>query len=347
MKTKYYDWQKTLSYDAPVTMVITARGYGKTYGLRKQCITDFIKHKWRFVEVTRYAQELAPLTENYFDRLAREFTGYVFKCEKNQAYMAPRPSEGDKPQWELLGYFVAMTQFQMIKKLTFNDVKRIFMDECVLEKDDRNHRYLKNEWDILTNIVDTVTRERADDSNEPRLYLLGNACDVLNPYFEHAGITGNPKRGYSWFLNKTFLLHDMENAEYAKEKKRTLAGRMASGRLEKIALGNDFNTDKDMELVNEKTSNSEHLYTLIYNEIPLAVWLDIREGYYYVNTKPPRDMRDTYALTLNDQPNYVMLKRTSPLCKTLFAAYRLRYVRFDSLKTCGDFRDMLRFCGYR
>lgn len=347
MNNKYYSWQKTLSYDAPVTMVITARGYGKTYGLRKQCVSDWIKNKWRFVEITRYAQELAPLTENYYDRLQREYPGYVFKCEKNQAYIAPRPNEGGKPQWELLGYFVAMTQFQLIKKLTFNRVKRIFMDEVVLEKDDKNHRYLKNEWDILTNIVDTVTRERADTGNEPRLYLLSNACDILNPYFEHAGITGNPKRGYSWYLDKTFLLHNLENAEYAREKKQTLAGRMASGRLEKIALGNDFSTDADMEMVADKTSNAEHLYTLMYDNIPLAIWLDMRDSYYYVNRKPPRDMRDTYTLTLDDRPNYVMLKRTSPLCQTLFDAYRLRYVRFDSLKTYGDFRDMLRYCGYR
>ena len=29
---EYYDWHKTLSYDADVTMVIGARGVGKTFG---------------------------------------------------------------------------------------------------------------------------------------------------------------------------------------------------------------------------------------------------------------------------------------------------------------------------
>lgn len=346
MNKKYYDWQKTLSYDAPVTMVITARGYGKTYGLRKQCISDYLKNGWRFVEITRYAQELSPLMENYFDRLQKEFPQHIFKCEKNMAYISIKPSDGDKPQWNICGYFVAMTQFQLLKKLTFNRVKRIFMDESVLEKDDSNHRYLKNEWNILTNIVDTVTRERADDTNNPRLYLLGNACDILNPYFEHAGISGNPKCGYSWHLNKSFLLHNLENVEYATEKKRTLAGKMSKGKLEKIALENTFIAD-DNEIIGEKTSSSEHLYTLMFENTPLSVWLDMRDGYYYVNVKPPRDMRDTYALTLNEEPNYMMLKRTSPLCKTLYDAFRMRYIRFDSLQTCGRFRDMLRFCGYR
>lgn len=346
MNSKYYDWQKTLSYDAPITMVITARGYGKTYGLRKQCIIDWVKRKWRYVEVTRYAQEIPPLMQGYFERLQSEFSEYVFKCEKNMAWIAKRPLENEKPQWEIFGYFVAMTQFQLLKKLTFNRVKRIFMDEAVLEKDDNNHRYLRNEWSVLTNIVDTVTRERVDTTDQPRLYLLGNACDVLNPYFERAGITGNPKRGYVWYLGKTFLLHNLENYNYASEKKNTLAGKMATGDLAKIALQNEFVTH-DTTLIAEKTSNAQHMYTLLFDNIPLAIWLDVKEGWYYVNTKPPRNMTDTYALTLDDQPNYAMLRRTSPLCKTLFDAFRMRYVKFDSLRTCGHFRDMLVFCGYR
>ena len=36
----FYDWQKTLSYDADVTMVIGTRGVGKTFGLRTQFIRD-------------------------------------------------------------------------------------------------------------------------------------------------------------------------------------------------------------------------------------------------------------------------------------------------------------------
>ena len=39
----FYDWNKTLSYDADVTMVIGAKGIGKTFGLRKQCIKDFLR----------------------------------------------------------------------------------------------------------------------------------------------------------------------------------------------------------------------------------------------------------------------------------------------------------------
>ena len=40
---KYYDWEKTLSYDADVTMVIGASGVGKTFGRRKQFIREWVK----------------------------------------------------------------------------------------------------------------------------------------------------------------------------------------------------------------------------------------------------------------------------------------------------------------
>ena len=46
MELEFYNWQKTLSYNADVTMVIGARGIGKTYGLRLQFIRDIDSVKW-------------------------------------------------------------------------------------------------------------------------------------------------------------------------------------------------------------------------------------------------------------------------------------------------------------
>ena len=70
---EFYDWAKTLSYDADVTMVIGARGIGKTFGLRRQCIRDFLKDGSRFVEITRYNNELSGVSDGYFNRLSELF----------------------------------------------------------------------------------------------------------------------------------------------------------------------------------------------------------------------------------------------------------------------------------
>ena len=70
---KYYNWEKTLSYAADVTMVVASRGRGKTYGLRKQCIKDHIKDGSTFVEICRFRSELSPIMDGYFARLQDEF----------------------------------------------------------------------------------------------------------------------------------------------------------------------------------------------------------------------------------------------------------------------------------
>ena len=123
---KYYDWCKTLSYAADVTIVIGARGVGKTYGLRKQCINDNIKSGCTFAEICRYKSELGPIMDGYFSRLELEFPSYVFKTEKGKGYIAERPDdEKTKPAWRILCYFLALTDAQNAKKRTYNKVKRI------------------------------------------------------------------------------------------------------------------------------------------------------------------------------------------------------------------------------
>lgn len=61
----YYDWADTFSKDAPLTMVVAVRDVGKTYGLRKQLIRDFLKDGARFVQLVRYKTELPIMTGEY------------------------------------------------------------------------------------------------------------------------------------------------------------------------------------------------------------------------------------------------------------------------------------------
>ena len=70
--SRYYDWQTTLSKDADINIIITSRGRGKTFGLRKQCINDYRRDGSRFVEVTRTKTEMREICEDYFDRVGAE-----------------------------------------------------------------------------------------------------------------------------------------------------------------------------------------------------------------------------------------------------------------------------------
>lgn len=132
MSSVYYDWNKTFSYDAKVNMIISARGFGKTYGIRKACIKDFLKDGSRFVEIVRTKTALSgedAVQRGYFDKiiLKNEFPNHEFMIKGTKAYIREVCSDDvkNKNKWELIGYFVALSGMQQTKQRTFTRVKKV------------------------------------------------------------------------------------------------------------------------------------------------------------------------------------------------------------------------------
>lgn len=367
--SKYYDWNKTLSFDADVTMVVGARGVGKTYGLRKQVPRDYIKRGWRFVEVCRFKSEVSAVASGYFSRIEanQEFPGYMFKTTPQRAYMAKVPEDDDydvdfssdgktkitkkKIHWECIGYFIALSDAQALKKRTFHNVRRIIFDEAILDRRDKYHRYLPNEFMLIANIVDTVSRERADDlSLAPRVYLLGNALDLFNPYFEHYGITEKPERGYSWHKNKTMLLDYVESSEYSAEKLvGTVAGRMIAGTVEGAIEANNEFLQLGLDFIKAKSAKAEYQFAIYYSHNTFAIWCDKSEGLYYVCRKIPKStQRPTFTLTASDaRLNYIMAKRADKPMQMLADAFYIGILRFDNAATMNGFLEIMQLFGVK
>ena len=360
----FYDWHKTLSYDADVTMVIGARGVGKTFGIRTQCIKDWIKDGSRFVEVVRFKNELSGVSDGYFNRTGdqSEFDKYIFKTDARYAWIAEKPlesSDGErkvKPEWHLIGYFIALSDAQRMKKRTFDKVRRIIFDESILEKSDRYHNYLPNEFGILANLVDTVSRERADtDSLRPRIYLLGNACDLSNPYFAAYGVGTDLRFGYRWYAQKTFLLHYVDAGDYAAEKlEGTVAGRMMKGTsAAKVAISNEF-VGVTNEFVSRKPSRAKFSFGIVCEGKEYGIWVDLQGGLYYVTNKLPKDAnsetfnKPIFALTVADNKiNYIAAKRANKTLSYFAEMYYINLVRYDSVQTKSDFMTVLAMFGIR
>ncbi len=66
---KFYDWGRTFSKDAYMTFVCATRDAGKTYGLRKQFVRDFLKDGSRFVQLVRFKTGLSAVAGGFFDQL--------------------------------------------------------------------------------------------------------------------------------------------------------------------------------------------------------------------------------------------------------------------------------------
>lgn len=349
--TKYYDWDATRSYDADVTMVVGARGIGKTYGLRLCFMRDWRKRGTRFVQIARYRESRRIMEASYFDRIAElpQWSDNVFKISAHVAYTAPKPPDGEKPDWQTIGYFVCMTQSQDIKNGTFAHVGNICLDEAVLDKRDQYRRYLNNEVAILARIVDSTTRERPDSDTRPHVYLLGNALDPLNPYFERYRII-EPQYGKTWHGDHTMLLDYVESGEYSRHKATdTVAGRILAGLPEgQEDVMNEFRDEAPNSMIGRKPANAKPEFNVTFRGMAFSIWSDFEEGNTWITEKTVPTLT-TLAITLDDfdSLNMVAAKKAEQVIKIYNSIFFNGGMRFTSQQAYRAYRRVAEFYGVR
>lgn len=358
-KSPYYDWGETFSYDAKLTFVCAVRDAGKTYGLRLQFVRDYLKDGSRFVQLVRNKSHLAPVSDGYFSKIqaAGHFPGYIFKSDAKAAYIARQPEEGDKPAWELIGYFCALSNLQLEKQRTYADVYRICLDEAIIDPADQFHRYLRREYYLLTQMVDTITRETVDEEggkvprkHEPRIYLLANGLSMRNPYFSVMGIKKPPAWGKTWYGGKKVLLDYVKPGKVAEARyTHTVAGSLAA--LDKAsaagAMNNEF-SDATGLFVEKKPRRAKFAFALKSAGRVMGVWEDETEGLVYVTDGAPRNCEPVYALTNRDGDfNAFLAERNERSLKYLLELYRYGLVRCDTDGTREELAQALALFGLR
>ena len=351
---RYYDWEKTLSYqtgtNGEICLVLGAKDIGKTFGLRKFCVERFIKAGETFCEICRTNEELKAVAPGYFDKLqaAGFFNDYIFKVQKNCGYIAIRPIADEKPVYKLICYFVALTNFQREKKRTYVCPRRFIFDEAIIDTLDRHHRYLRDEFLILANLLDSISRQQPESQYRYNVYLLGNAVDLTSPYFRFNGINKIPKFGYHFYKNKTVLLHYVEPWDASDRKAYTLVGRMLDGMTEaQTIFDNEFRDDTGGE-ISSKTSEARYAFALKWSKLTFAVWVDSKRGLWFINEKLPKDAQNVYTLAKKDSSiNYQVIAKTDGLLKILPEIYRLGGLRYESPALREAFFEILSFIGIK
>lgn len=344
-------WQQILTYDADISMITDARGRGKTFGMRRQFLKDWIDNHYTFVQIVRHEYRIPEISNGYFDALQKPDTDGKPVCDllKNRRMLFRRKGHDmlcctmpqDKwhdpdwtpPKWDRIGYFVSLSKAQDYKELTFQNVRRLCLDEALIQNPNGHHNYLPMEFEQLISIVDSTTREQPNSKkHKPNVYLLSNACSIVNPYFQHYGITDIPPDGFSWYGNKTFLLYVGHDLEYADLKaKQTVAGRMSlHTNTADMANGNHFVTART-EYIANKTPQARYIFGMAYMGSTFAVWVDLNEGLYYITSQIPKDPTPVYALTTADNRfNYLVATRQTPQIQSLMNMYSLGLVRFNT-----------------
>lgn len=358
----YYDLAPLLAYNADVNAIIYARGLGKTFSLRKHYINTYLKSGIRFLAMTRYKNELSKFSEDFFAKVQNEgyFENYHFRYDIKGAYIEKKkakPKDGKKADtksvYHQIGYFGALTEAQNMKKRTFVNVREFELDEAFIDFTlDKYHNYLPNELEIIANIIDSASRERADNTKlrKPRLFLMANAVDLVNPYFIHYGIKEPPPEGFSWHGNKTFLVDYMKTGEYSYNKQvGTVAGRILANSVSGAAnVLNEFYVAKN-GLIKRKTANAKFDFGYIYKQQPIGVWLDLNEGYYYISRKIPNNTnRPIFSLLGEDgNINYIAADRMNKVLRGFGDLFYKGCIRFEDEALRRDFLESMKMYGVR
>lgn len=349
MAREFYNPKIAISYNAPLTMVVSMRSYGKTYGFTKEAIRDWMRDRSEFVYVRRYDSEMKTAAPKIFDDIIAhdEFPGWTFKMQGYTGYVGKKPEKPDgKIKWHVICHCIPLSQQATYKGVAFPNVKKIIFDEFIRVLK-TPPGYLPDDVGSFLDLYKTVSRDRKN----VRAYLLGNSCDLTNPYFAFAGIRDEPLDGFSWHNSKSILLHYAKDAKFAEEERETVVGRLVKGTpYEAVMIDNEFANGGD-EFVGKKPKTAKFRYAFLFQGETFAVWVDEREGLYYVNGKAPGDAEEKaqmYAMTASDmRPNLIMIERASPFIKGIMRLYRVGVCRFENAGMRERFLRMMRLVGLR
>lgn len=358
-KRRYIDWSSLLSYDAQFNFIIAKRELGKTFGLREQMLRDYFSNRECHVAIVRYKDDIGVVANDYFGqvveqtrdrRLKEKLENFEFQTNGNVIRIRAKPRDGEKSRWEDIVRIIPLSKATRYKQASMHNLRRVVFDEALIDKSiDTYTRYLPNEFSLFQNLIGTLQRYSEKDANgKPRLrvYLMGNAVDLINPYFAHLGIVEPPQFGGKWFSGKSWYLFYPDPADYASKSSsekmaENLGNRSGDYANAFDAGGSDF--------IEKKTPQAKFSFGIVYRDERFGVWADLPKGVYYINRSIPKRGEDAvYALSTSDnRPNYIVAKRANKTLQGLADLYCYGVLRYDSPSTREKFTSVLSLFGVR
>ena len=192
----YYNLQRVLSFNSLINIIIGERGVGKSYTCKKHVINRFIKKNEQFVYLRRYKTELKSSVPKFFDDIIanNEFPEAKFKVKNNLFYIDDN----------IAGYALPLSTANILKSTSFAQVKTIIFDEFIIDKG--CYHYLQNEVEQFLDIIETIARLR-----DVRVFMLGNAISITNPYFTYFDLTLPYNSDIALFKDGSILVNYIKN----------------------------------------------------------------------------------------------------------------------------------------
>ena len=342
--SKYWDIERTLTYNALFYVIVGNRSAGKSYGCKKQAIKNFIRRGEQFVYVRRYNDDLKDSLASFFKDIVinNEFPDYEFKVDGAKLYCRLKVDEEKKQPWtdnDICGYGVVLSTADNKKSIAYPMVTMIIYDEFMVDTQSSMQRPLKNEPRSLMNLYETIARPGTE---HPRcvLFMLSNSISVNNPFFliwklqmpdtEHPDKNGK----YIWkHPKRSIIVENAKKDEMVEAKKQHEFYSITQGTgYDEFSIDNSFIND-DETFVEKRSSIAKFYFSFIYKDQRYGVWISMTEGLMWVSDKYDPGFPVVYSITMKDhRPNTMFLrsKRQAIHFNNFIQAYKDGCVRFES-----------------
>lgn len=319
----FYNYDKVLSYNAFLNIIIGERGVGKTYGAKKYSINRWLKKRKQFVYIRRYETDLdesvgSSSDMKFFEQVRKEFPDHEFKITKSKKV---RKLYIDN---NICGYALPLSSADSLKSSSYDNVDTIIYDEFMLKEGATQH-YLRNEPEAILDLIETVGRLK-----DVKVFLLGNAISSTAPIMSYFNVTLPYNSDIKLFKDGLILVNYIKNEAYREVKKKTKFGRLIDGtRYSKYAIDNEFLTDSKSFI--RKKDESKFYFIFILNNKEYGVWRN-KDDYIFISDDIDPNCPLKFALNVDDHDeSSIFLKiRNNPYFDTIISHYRFAKLCFEN-----------------
>lgn len=258
----YIDMRYIYDLGYTYTFVVGARGPGKTYGM----LELFLERGIKFMHLRRLANQ-RDICSNYAISDAKKVAddhGYLLNITptpqtKGAVYSYLRAREDDEGeyliddagdyQWDTIGYLAALSTFNNVKGLNFQDVACLFFDEFIPGGTEKR---LKDEFAAFAGAYETMSRNKELRGEEPtRVVFCANSNSLDNDILLNLGLVNDllwMRRNKKQICARdNILIVSFNDPRYTAQKERTsLYGLTRGSRFYDMAINNEFVAAKDI-----------------------------------------------------------------------------------------------------
>ena len=326
----YIDYDKILSYNALINIVIGDRGVGKSYGAKKWCIKRFLKTGQKFLYVRRYRSDLSE-KDKFFDDLRDdpELSAHEFSVKSGKFFIDGLHA----------GDAVALSVAQSKKSTPYSEYNNLIFDEFILESG--VVRYLENEVEKFLSFIDTVVRNRSGC----KVFVLGNSVKWANPYFVFYHFTPTTE-GIQVKQDGTILLANYINPSFRQKRRETDVGKLIAGTdYGKMSLESQY-SDLNEDFIKKKSKRAVLWCTFYWNKKYYGMWFD--KDCFVISNKCNKSNR-VLCYTKDDfKPNmYLLSDAKNPVNVQIKKAFKWSYLYYEDIYIRDEMFDLIGKMGIR